>query len=509
MPTYLRLVRELKRNYVLGSIIIVLGIGFLLMFFTLNMTAREVWTVAVILVFSLGVMLGTETLVLRSHLAPIRRLFAAPPAEPAPWRAAYVRTHQLPKKAVGRVLGPHYFGLAIPAAGLSALAIRLDYLNIPYYLLLVASIAAFLLAALHAMAEFFLTSQAIRPLLLHLRGEALARFGEDLSLGGRVLVSIRGKFRWSAFLIGAFPLLVFTLAGQIRFSDVYRNNTEYWQWQVLVLAIGIGTAAVGAWLLSRDVEQPIRELQDKMAKVRDGSFDGYANDLYADEFSRLVGGFNHMLDGLKARERMNSQLIQSYITTLAATLDARDPYTAGHSVRVAAYSVEIGWLAGLTLQELEVVKKSALLHDIGKIGVRDSVLLKEGRLTDEEFDMIKRHPATGEKILKQIEPADAMAELLPGVRSHHERYDGKGYPDGLAGENIPLLGRIIAIADAFDAMTSDRPYRRGMSVEQALGILKEGCGTQWDPVLALPFIEQTMEREQEKSAPAQAAASEE
>ncbi|MDQ0918917.1 HD-GYP domain-containing protein [Paenibacillus sp. V4I5] len=192
-----------------------------------------------------------------------------------------------------------------------------------------------------------------------------------------------------------------------------------------------------------------------------------------------------MVKGLETREKMNNQLLQSYYSTLAAALDARDAYTAGHSTRVAKYSLLIGRAVDLNEQELDLLNKTALLHDIGKIGVRDDVLLKESRLTDEEFEQIKLHPVLGESILKQIEPAEAMAPLLPGVRSHHERFDGGGYPDGLKGLDIPEFGRIIAVADAFDAMTSDRPYRKGMPVEKALAILAEGKGTQWDPVGSL------------------------
>ncbi|MNP13500.1 Cyclic di-GMP phosphodiesterase response regulator RpfG [compost metagenome] len=155
---------------------------------------------------------------------------------------------------------------------------------------------------------------------------------------------------------------------------------------------------------------------------------------------------------------------------------------------MAEYSVIIGQLAGLTGQSLDNLRKSALLHDIGKIGVPDSILFKEGKLTDEEFDMIKSHPVLGENILRQIEPVEKMAPYLEGVRSHHERYDGKGYPDGLAGIAIPLHGRIIAVADAYDAMTSDRPYRKGMEHEQALAILENGRGSQWDPQFAGLFL---------------------
>lgn len=508
MPTYLQLVRKLKRNFVTGSLVIVLGVGCLLMYTSLGLSRQEAWTLGAILLVSLCVMMTAEWIALLRHLRPIRSLLEMNAPTPAHWREVYLYSHRLPIKAVQRVLGPHYFGLAIPSAGLAALAICSGLLDLPYGILAVATAATLMLAALHAMVEFFLTVQTVKPLLSYLRLEADARFGTEVSLEGRVLVSIRRKFRWGAFLIGAFPLLVFSLAGQVRFADSFGSDAEYWQWNAIVLVLGLGTAALGAWLLSRDVEEPIRELQEKMGKVRDGSLDVFAADLYSDEFSRLMAGFNHMVESLKSRDRLNNQLIQSYISTLAAALDARDPYTAGHSVRVASYAVEIGWLAGLSLQELEVVKKSALLHDIGKIGVRDDVLLKNGKLTEEEFDQIKQHPVMGENILKQIEPAEALAELLPGVRTHHERYDGKGYPDGLAGDHIPLLGRILAIADAYDAMTSDRPYRKGMEPERALQILREGSGTQWDPLLAIPFVREMTAREKERRAAGELSAGE-
>ena len=157
--------------------------------------------------------------------------------------------------------------------------------------------------------------------------------------------------------------------------------------------------------------------------------------------------------------------------------------------------MRIGERSGLSAHDLDQLNKSALLHDIGKIGIRDDVLLKEGKLTEAEFDQIKLHPVLGEAILKQIQPCQTMAPLLPGVRSHHERFDGHGYPDGLSGEEIPLFGRLIAVADAFDAMTSDRPYRKGMPVEKALAILEDGKGTQWDPVFVTLFLDWMRERE--------------
>ena len=225
----------------------------------------------------------------------------------------------------------------------------------------------------------------------------------------------------------------------------------------------------------------------------------YRNDVYSDEFSKLTAGFNKMIRGLRERDQINNQLLESLYTTLALTLDARDPYTAGHSVRVAEYSIMIGRAAGLSDESLDTLRKSALLHDIGKIGIRDSILLKEERLTHAEFEAIKKHPVIGADILSNVQPKEMMEPLIPGVKYHHERYDGQGYPEGLKGEDIPLYGRIMAVADAYDAMTSDRPYRRGMPVKKAMKIIEEGKGTQWDPVFADIFLSLITNEEQEET----------
>jgi len=301
-------------------------------------------------------------------------------------------------------------------------------------------------------------------------------------------------------LIGTSPLLLFTLAAQIRLGTLNEEMmTGYWGWAGLILLVDIIFTYTGARLLTHEVERPISHLYDAMNHVKDGRLKTVQN-VYSDEFSRLATGFNMMVRALQSREAQTRAMLDSYFVTLAVALDARDAYTAGHSLRVAEYSELIGRLSRMTEEDINVIRQSALLHDIGKIGIRDTVLLKEGRLTEEEFDQIKAHPVLGETILKQIEPKDALAPLLPGVRSHHERYDGKGYPDGLAGDDIPLLGRIIAVADAFDAMTSDRPYRKGMDVAKALSILEEGGGTQWDPEYARIFVDYMRNQRLEKAA---------
>ena len=174
------------------------------------------------------------------------------------------------------------------------------------------------------------------------------------------------------------------------------------------------------------------------------------------------------------------------IQALAAAVDAKDPYTQGHSQRVANYASSLVRHLGGSEEEAQLVFRTATLHDVGKIGVPDAILAKPGGLTDEERETIQTHPLLGELIVKK---APQLQDTLPGVRHHHERWDGKGYPDGLAGEEIPRMARILALADAFDAMTSDRPYRKGLSWDVAIEEIRKGAGIQFDPDLALAFVE--------------------
>ena len=170
------------------------------------------------------------------------------------------------------------------------------------------------------------------------------------------------------------------------------------------------------------------------------------------------------------------QMFEGITRSLVSSLDAKDAYTCGHSNRVSELSVELARRAGYDDETVDRIRLAGLLHDIGKIGVDDSVLKKPGRLTDDEFEQIKQHPVIGYEILKGI---DALQDILPAVRHHHESMDGSGYPDGLSHDAIPRDAQILAVADAFDAMTSDRPYRRGMSLEKVTRIFRDGRGSQW------------------------------
>jgi HAMP domain-containing protein len=179
------------------------------------------------------------------------------------------------------------------------------------------------------------------------------------------------------------------------------------------------------------------------------------------------------------------RLTTGSMQALARAVDAKSPWTAGHSTRVMRIAMGIGRHMELLPERIDRLEQAALLHDIGKIGVSSKILDKAGRLTDEEFDAIKRHPVIGEKILA---PIPVFKPIIPMVRQHHERWDGKGYPDGLGGEAITLEARILAVADACDAMASDRPYRKGMDMARVIAIIESEAGRQFDPLAVAAFL---------------------
>ncbi len=193
----------------------------------------------------------------------------------------------------------------------------------------------------------------------------------------------------------------------------------------------------------------------------------------------LITKFNaeHSIEGNKIFE---------IATSLAGAIDAKDPYTKDHSTSVSRFSEALARAINLPEEEIERIRLGALLHDVGKIGIPETVLQKQGPLSDEEWQIMKQHPAIG--VDKVLMPNAALRDLIPIVKYHHERVDGKGYPEGLTKDQIPLAAKIVAIADTYHALISDRPYRRGMDIEKAISILEDGSGTQWDADLIRTFI---------------------
>jgi len=245
------------------------------------------------------------------------------------------------------------------------------------------------------------------------------------------------------------------------------------------LLVRVGQAAAARWLLA------VNRVLDERAKRK--LWRASEKELGTNEATLLTSAASFLathfynFDLLRQKEEMFTELVRALVNAL----EARDPYTRGHSERVARYSRRLAEQIELDYEACELVYLSGLLHDVGKVGVNDAILRKEGKLTDAEFEDISRHPQQGWEILHDLAH---LRGVLPGVLYHHEQFNGHGYPCQLAGDAIPLEGRLLAICDAFDAMTSDRPYRVGMPQERAESILREGAGVQWDPVLVDAFF---------------------
>ena len=235
------------------------------------------------------------------------------------------------------------------------------------------------------------------------------------------------------------------------------------------------------------ISTPIRGLAESTRAISRGEFHertpvrGAAEiSELAETFNKMAGDIEEFIERLKQAAEENRELFIGSIRMLAAAIDEKDPYTRGHSGRVAKYSVIIAGEMGLSAEELDRLRISALLHDVGKIGVDDRVLKKPGSLTPEEFELMKQHPAKGANIMR---PVAQLKEMLPGIELHHESVDGGGYPYGLQGSQIPLMARIIGVADTLDAITTNRPYQSAMDLDFALGCIRKLTGSKFDPTV--------------------------
>jgi putative nucleotidyltransferase with HDIG domain len=241
------------------------------------------------------------------------------------------------------------------------------------------------------------------------------------------------------------------------------------------------------YLFAVGITGPIRGLVVSVRAISRAEFHERVQIRGAAEIRELAETFNHMagdieeyVERLKLAAAENRELFLGSIKMLAAAIDEKDPYTRGHSGRVAKYSMMIGETLGMNPQDLDRLKISALLHDVGKIGVDDRVLKKPGKLTDEEFDLMKQHTIKGANIMR---PVAQLKDILPGIELHHERMDGGGYPYGLPGDQIPLMARIIAVADTFDAITTNRPYQSAMDLEYAMERIRSLAVSKFDPAI--------------------------
>ncbi|WP_224245414.1 HD domain-containing phosphohydrolase [Hyalangium gracile] len=255
------------------------------------------------------------------------------------------------------------------------------------------------------------------------------------------------------------------------------------------ILLGLGAAILVACVLaatfSRNITRPLRNFTAKALELANGKFGAEVEIRQKNELGELAQTFNYMSKQLMAYDMENRRLYESLeqgyletIVALANSIDSKDAYTRGHSQRVGDVAVEIGREMSLPERQLKQLQYGGILHDIGKIGIVESILCKQSRLTDAEMAIMREHPAIGDSI---IGPVSFLSGVRSCVRSHHERWDGTGYPDKLKGEDIPLLARIVACADTFDACTSTRPYQKAMPLEQAMQILDKLSGAQLDP----------------------------
>ncbi len=250
-----------------------------------------------------------------------------------------------------------------------------------------------------------------------------------------------------------------------------------------VLVVTFAALILG-YLFAVGISTPIRALAASTRAISRGEFHERTAVHGSAEIGELAETFNNMADDiesfiarLKQAAAENRELFLGSIRMLAAAIDEKDPYTRGHSDRVAKYSVLLGQQMNLPAEDLDRLRISALLHDVGKIGVDDRVLKKPGALTPEEFDVMKQHPAKGANIMR---PVAQLKDMLPGIELHHEHVNGCGYPYGLKGEDIPMMARIIAVADTLDAMTTNRPYQSAMELDDAIGRIRKVAGTKFD-----------------------------
>jgi putative nucleotidyltransferase with HDIG domain len=241
----------------------------------------------------------------------------------------------------------------------------------------------------------------------------------------------------------------------------------------------VGTATA-SWLT-----RPVDLLVRSMRAVSAGDLQHRATVVSRDEIGYLARTFNEMTASLEEKTAALEETTFASMEALARTIDARDPSTFGHSARVAAISIEIAEAMQLAVKERETLRRAALLHDIGKIGVEDRVLHKPGPLTNAEADDMREHPRIGYDMLKGLR---FLQPSLSGVLYHHERWDGAGYPTGLRGTAIPLPVRILAVADVFDALTSDRPYHPALSFDAATVAIRMESGLQFDPDVVTAFL---------------------
>jgi len=271
---------------------------------------------------------------------------------------------------------------------------------------------------------------------------------------------------------------------QVDESKAYYSALQMRRWSFALVALVTVVAIVLGTLFAGQISRPIQELARGARRLAEGDYSTRVAVESNNEVGVLTDSFNFMgeeiqkaIEEVRRQANANKELFIGSIRMLANAIDEKDVYTRGHSERVAWYSAAMARHMGMSEQEVERVHLSGIIHDVGKIGIEDKILRKPAALTEEEYEIMKQHPRKGEHILEAV---PALKTMAGDGLMHHENWDGSGYPDGLKAEQIPLLGRIVAVADAFDAMTTDRPYSKAMTFEAALARLRFLAGKKFD-----------------------------
>ena len=258
-------------------------------------------------------------------------------------------------------------------------------------------------------------------------------------------------------------------------------------------SIALGLAVIVGILFASGIAKPVRLLAERTREIATGNYQQRVEVKAHNEIGELADNFNVMssaieqaVEQLRKAASENNLLFINSVRMLAAAIDAKDPYTRGHSERVARYSIAIGKNLSLPEKEMRNLRISALLHDVGKIGIDDRILRKPGALNDEEFELMKQHPAKGAAIMGGVAQ---LIDIIPGMKYHHEKWSGGGYPEGLLADQIPMQARIVAIADTFDAMTTNRPYQKAMEIGYVVEKIKSFAGARFDPKVVDAFAQ--------------------
>ncbi len=271
-------------------------------------------------------------------------------------------------------------------------------------------------------------------------------------------------------------------------SSIYQRN-------IIILLSLIVVLALVILLFIKQSIKPIRQLIEEMNSFSSGNKDIVVNISAQDEIGQLARSFAVMTNKLLVEESKTKEVYLGMIATLAKALETKDAYTSGHTERVTEYAVKIAEYMGLKSEEIEVIHKASLIHDIGKIGIKSEILNKKETLNEEDWKVIKTHPIMGINILS---PMKILGNILPIIRYHHERFDGTGYPEGLSSEEIPLGARILSVADSYDAMTSDRPYHERFPIGMAIAEIERNSGAQFDPDVVSALLAVLKEEEEEE-----------